>query len=169
MGDDTVTIRRATEADRVGLRRLCAELIRVHAGFDSLRFPPAEPALENRYEQFLIEQTRADDGIVLVAMSGAEMVGYAYAALEPESLKELRAPAGFIHDLAVAASARRRGIGRALLTAALEWLREQNAARVLLGTATQNTAAQKLFREFGFRQTMLEMTREWPSSARPVS
>jgi GNAT superfamily N-acetyltransferase len=88
------------------------------------------------------------------------VVGYVYAAIEPRSFKELRDPAGFIHDLAVADDAQRSGVGQHLLDAAVAWLRGQRIPRVLLWTATQNIRAHRLFASRGFRETMLEMTLE---------
>ena len=88
------------------------------------------------------------------------MAGYVYAGLEPMSWKELRGEAGFVHDVAVDPSARRLGIAAALLDAAIEWLKEQGAPRVVLWTAEQNADAQRLFARVGFRRTMIEMTKE---------
>jgi ribosomal protein S18 acetylase RimI-like enzyme len=76
------------------------------------------------------------------------------------SWRELRGPAGFIHDIVVDESARQTGVARALLSAAIDWLREQGAPRVMLWTATQNDRAQRLFEAAGFRRTMVEMTLE---------
>jgi ribosomal protein S18 acetylase RimI-like enzyme len=75
----------------------------------------------------------------------------------------LRGPAGVIHDLVVDPARRRQGVGRTLLAATLEALTERGAPRVVLSTATQNAAAQQLFAAFGFRPTMIEMTRERPA------
>jgi len=47
-----------------------------------------------------------------------------------------------------------------LLHAAIEWLREHGAPRVLLWTAAPNEPAQRLFRRLGFRDTAIEMTME---------
>jgi RimJ/RimL family protein N-acetyltransferase len=46
------------------------------------------------------------------------------------------------------------------MEAAIAWLKEHGAPRVILGTAEQNVAAQRLFARLGFRRTMVEMTRE---------
>jgi ribosomal protein S18 acetylase RimI-like enzyme len=46
------------------------------------------------------------------------------------------------------------------MEAAIEWLRDRGAPRVVLGTAQRNEAAQRLFERLGFRRTMIEMTRE---------
>ena len=72
----------------------------------------------------------------------------------------LRGPAGVVYDLVVDPAHRRQGIGRMLLDATLEILKARGAPRVVLSTAEQNTAAQRLFDRAGFRPTMIEMTRE---------
>lgn len=46
------------------------------------------------------------------------------------------------------------------MNAATQWVRDKGAPRVLLGTAYQNDATQRLFESLGFRRTMIEMTRE---------
>jgi ribosomal protein S18 acetylase RimI-like enzyme len=57
-------------------------------------------------------------------------------------------------------SARRQGVGRALLDAVLKDMRKRGEERVVLHSAVQNKAAHKLFEAVGFRKTMLEMTCE---------
>jgi ribosomal protein S18 acetylase RimI-like enzyme len=103
-----------------------------------------------------------------VAERDGEMLGYVYAGLEPLSWKELRGACGFIHDVAVEAGGRRRGVATALLDAAMAWLREQGAPRVILWTAEPNEAAQRLFAGLGFRRTMVEMTREFEPAVTPA-
>jgi ribosomal protein S18 acetylase RimI-like enzyme len=153
-------IRPATAADLPVLGRLGAALMRAHYAFDPERFiaPGSNP--ESGYAGFLGTQLADNDAVVLVAEQEGTVVGYVYAALEPMSWKELRGPAGFIHDLVVEPSARGHGIGTALIQAALEWLESRGVPRVLLGTAARNLDAQRLFERLGFRRTMIEMTRE---------
>jgi ribosomal-protein-alanine N-acetyltransferase len=55
-----------------------------------------------------------------------------------------------ILTLAVMPSARRSGIGRALLAAAMEGARAQGAAAIFLEVATANTAARALYAGTGF-------------------
>jgi ribosomal protein S18 acetylase RimI-like enzyme len=160
MTDTRFVIRRATRADLPALGRLGALLMRTHYGFDPDRFmaPGSDP--ESGYTRFLATQLAEGDVVVLVAERANEVIGYVYAGLEPQSWKELREPAGFIHDVAVLEHDRRTGVARALVEAALEWLRERGAPRALLCTAEQNHAAQQLFDLMGFRRTMIEMTKE---------
>jgi len=155
------SIRRATAEDAVELGRLGAMLMRTHYAFDAQRFLSPGDAPEKGYASFLRSQLRQPDVVVFVAtLTGGDVAGYVYAGLEPMSWKELRGEAGFVHDVAVDPSARRLGIAAALLEAAMEWLKEQGAPRVVLWTAEQNADAQRLFARVGFRRTMIEMTRE---------
>lgn len=155
-----VLIRRATSDDLPALGRLGAMLLRAHHGFDAQRFMAPSHDPERGYAWFLGTQLDEADVVVLVAEAEDEVVGYVYAGLEPQSWKELREAAGFVHDVAVADAARQQGVASALLAAAESWLRERGAPRVLLWTAQQNTAAQRLFERAGFRRTMIEMTKE---------
>lgn len=155
-----VTIRRAERPDLPAVGRLGAMLMRTHYDFDPQRFLAPGDSAESGYGRFLGSVMGSPDGCVLLADVDGAIAGYVYVALEPLSWKELRGPAGFIHDIAVTEGARRGGIARQLLAAAIDWLREHNAPRVILWTAASNDAAQNLFRELGFRDTMLEMTLE---------
>ena len=142
------------------LGALGASLMRAHYTFDPLRFmaPPGDP--EAGYAWFLGTQLKEDDVAVFVAERAGSVVGYVYAALEPQSWKELREAAGYIHDVVVVPEAQRHGVAAALIEAACEWLRTIGAPRVVLGTAEKNEGAQRLFARLGFRRTMIEMTRE---------
>ena len=154
------TIRRAEAADAARLGALGAALMRVHYAFDPQRFLAAGDHAEVGYASFLRSQLERDDTLVLVAEEDGRVIGYLFAALEPMSWKELRGPAGFVHDVLIEDGARHSGAGTALVEAALRWMRDRGAARAILGTAARNTAAQRLFERLGFRPTMIEMTRE---------
>ncbi len=157
---DSIAIRRATKADLPALGRLGALLLRAHYQFDPLRFMAPGSNPEEGYAWFLGTQLREDDVAVFVAERQAAVIGYVYAGLEPQSWKELREACGFIHDVVVDESGRRSGVATALMEAAINWLRERGAPRVVLGTAQANGRAQRLFERLGFRRTMIEMTRE---------
>jgi ribosomal protein S18 acetylase RimI-like enzyme len=157
-----IVIRRAQQSDAPALGRLGALLVETHYAFDQKRFMAPHPDTEQGYVWFLGSQLKQKDVAIFVAERSDAVVGYVYAGLEPMSWKELREPAGFIHDVVVEPASRRMGIAELLLEAAIEWLREQGAPRVMLWTAEPNTGAQQLFSRLGFRRTMIEMTRELP-------
>ena len=136
--------------------------MRTHYAFDPLRFiaPGDGDDAEAGYADFLASQLDDPDAAVFVAERGTTILGYAYAAIEPLSWKELRDECGFLHDLLVTEAARGTGIGHQLLDAAIDWLRERGMPRVVLGTAAANGGARRLFERRGFRPTMIEMTLE---------
>jgi ribosomal protein S18 acetylase RimI-like enzyme len=140
--------------------RLGALLVNQHHALDPQRFISGGESVAEGYAWFLGTQLGEPEVVILVAEREAEVVGYAYAALEPLNWKELRDAAGFVHDVVVAESARRLGVATRLVEAACAWLREHGAPRVLLWSAAPNAAAQALFERMGFRRTMVEMTRE---------
>lgn len=155
-----LTIRRATNADLPALGRLGASLLRAHYAFDPQRFIAPHGDSEAGYAWFLGTQLKEDDVAVFVAEQDGAVVGYVYAGLEPQSWKELREAAGFIHDVVVAPEAQRHGVATALIEAACDWFRSVGAPRVVLWTADKNQGAQRLFARLRFRRTMIEMTRE---------
>ena len=177
-----VVIRRAEPRDLGALGRLGASLMRTHYAFDARRFMSPGDDPETGYAQFLAQQIARPSSVVLVAeragmplerrapvpgrppalpgVPSGEVVGYVFASVEPPSWKELRDEAGFVHDLMIVDEAREAGVGKQLLDAAIEWLREQGMPRVVLWTAAPNDVARRLFERRGFRPTMIEMTIE---------
>ncbi len=154
------TIRRATPADLPEIGRLGALLVEEHYDFDSRRFLPASQRTPVDYASFISTQLEDSDKAVLAADENGHVIGYAYAAIEGYNYMALRGPAGVLHDIIVAPEHRGRGVGRLLLDATLAFLRSRGVPRVVLSTADQNEAAQRLFASMGFRRTMIEMTRE---------
>ena len=156
----SIVVRQAEQRDLASLGRLGAMLMQAHYAFDPCRFlSPGEGAARG-YASFLGNLLNSDNDCIFVAETDGVVVGYVYAAMEPLSWKELRGPAGFIHDIAVDEELRRSGIARELLGAAIDWLHERSAPRVILWTAAPNEGAKALFRSLGFRETMVEMTME---------
>lgn len=153
-------VRRATPADLPKIGRLGALLVKEHYDFDPQRFLAARQVTPEGYASFISTQLKDPDKAVLVADDKGDVIGYAYAAVEGYDYMALRGPAGVLHDIIVDPEHRGRGIGRLLLDAALEFFRSRGVPRVVLSTAEQNEAAQRLFTKMGFRRTMIEMTRE---------
>lgn len=140
-------------------------LMRTHYEFDRQRFLAPGKGTENGYASFLGSFLDSADNCVFVAEQNNEVIGYVYAALEPLSWKELRGPAGFIHDIAVDEDSRHAGVGTKLMQVAIDWLQERGAPRVILWSAASNETARKLFGHLGFRDTMIEMTMELKQSS----
>ena len=153
-----ITIRAAARSDVPSLGRLGANLVRTHHDYDPRRFISVTPGTEDGYGSFLSTQLDEPDIVVLVAELGGHVLGYSYAGVEGMDWMSLRGPAGVLHDLVVDPKYRQKGVGRQLLDATLELLKNMGARQFVLYTAELNEPAQRLFAGAGFRRTMIEMT-----------
>jgi ribosomal protein S18 acetylase RimI-like enzyme len=160
MASPDAVIRRAVASDLAALGRLGAALMRQHHTYDPQRFMAPGDRPGDGYAWFLGTQLEHEDVAIFVAEQDGAVIGYVYAGLEPQSWKELRDACGYVHDIVVETGGRRHGAGTALMQAALAWLRQRKAPRVVLWTSPHNENAQRLFDHLGFRRTMIEMTRE---------
>lgn len=153
-------VRPMREQDLVRVSVLAGQLVRLHYAWDSLRFLlPSAP--EEGYARFFKSELENPAAVLLVAEpADGTVLGYAYARMEPVDYQSLLGPCGKLHDIFIDPSARRLGVGKSLLRAAVAALAERGAPRVVLATAVQNEAAQSLFVAAGFRPTMIELTLE---------
>lgn len=162
---DTMVIRSAERADLPRLGRLGALLVEEHHDFDPQRFLATSPRTPAEYAAFLDTQLASPDAIVLVAHVDGDVIGYLHATIEGVDYTTLRGPAAMMHDLIVDPECRGRGVGEALIEAALQALAARGAPQAVLMTAARNTQAQRLCARVGFRPTMIEMTRELDGGA----
>jgi len=155
----TVTIRAAEARDLPAVSLLAGMLVRLHHELDALRFMLI-PNVEAGYEHFFRSQLPDPEVVILVAERDSEIVGYAYARLEPRDWNNLLDACGELHDLFVSDTVRRQGGARLLVDAARERLRQKGAPRLVLHTVSKNGAARRFFASVGFRETMVELTQE---------
>jgi ribosomal protein S18 acetylase RimI-like enzyme len=155
-----VEVRDAAPEDVPALARLGAKLAREHHAMDPARFFVPEEGLEDGYAWWLGKERMNRRAVVLAAALRGRIVGYAYGRIEPRDWNTLRDRCGVGVDLWVEPRARRAGVGTALLETLVARLAERGAPRVVLNVATRNPRAARLFAALGFRETMLELTRE---------
>ena len=89
--------------------------------------------------------------IVLLAFQGNQAVGVAVCFLGYSTFAAK--PLLNIHDLAVLAEHRRRGVGRDLLAATERKARELGCCKLTLEVDGNNHAAQRVYESFGFDST----------------
>ena len=82
--------------------------------------------------------------------------GHGYVVVEPDDTR-----VGYISAVYVARPARRQGVGTALLNALVEWLGEQDVARIQLMTPARSVA-RELWVKRGFRPLLETLVFEAP-------
>jgi [ribosomal protein S18]-alanine N-acetyltransferase len=85
-----------------------------------------------------------NDAELLVAEIEGEVVGYSVCWIAGDQAE--------LGNLAVAEAARGRGLGRRLLEAAVDGMRERGAAEIFLEVRASNLGAQRMYRAHGFEE-----------------
>lgn len=103
---------------------------------------PELPALTERIEQHI------ENGDSSFLLAGEGPNGFAQLRFRPSLISgDLDA---YLEELYVAPPMRGKGLGRALLEAAMETARERGATHIDLGTSEDDTAARGLYESAGF-------------------
>ena len=136
--DDTI-IRRATPGDAHAVARLLHDF---QQEFDEPS--PGVEALEERYADLI----RNRDMTVLLAGDAPD--GFAQIRYRPWVYSAGPQAHAYLEELYVVPSLRGRGIGRALLGAAMDMARSEGASHMELGTSETDTAARALYESAGF-------------------
>jgi len=129
--DLPVQIRPAVDDDRVPLAELFAAVAEERDGIATE--PPVD--VEARAASWTLDGT-------LVASTGDEIVGSIHVHASGHGFGEI--------GMTVARDWRGRGVGSALLAAAIGWAREQGLHKLSLSVFPHNAAAIALYRKFGF-------------------
>ena len=118
--------------------------------FDGYRRFYGQPADIPRAKAFLRERLERNESTILLAMRDGRAAGF--TQLYPLFSSVRTARLWLLNDLFVAEHARRGGVARALLDAAVAFAREQGAAGVMLETMRDNAPARALYRAAGWHE-----------------
>jgi GNAT superfamily N-acetyltransferase len=138
-------IRAATEADLGALVRLLAELFSIEADF--------RPDSRRQRRGLRAMLAAPDQRGVLVAARAGAVVGMVTVQLVVSTAEG--AASGWVEDMVVARTERRRGLGRRLLVAAERWAVERGATRLQLLADAANEPAHAFYRRMGWGGTQL--------------
>ncbi len=131
MPDAPLEIRPARDDDRLPLAVIFAAVAEERDGIATE--PPVD--VEERAASWTLDGT-------LVAVADGEIVGSVHVDRSRHGFGEIA--------MAVAREWRGRGVGSALLAAAIEWGRERGLHKLSLSVFAHNAAAIALYRKFGF-------------------
>ena len=138
-----ITIRRAEPGDAQALVELAGE---VGGEEGAWLLTTAEWRSITEERRYLRAVRRHPDAAVFVAEAAGEVVGRLSVARDPHPASRHVADLG----LMVAADARRRGVGWALLEQAVEWARPAGVRKLELHVFPHNEPAIRLYERFGF-------------------
>jgi putative acetyltransferase len=141
----TPTIRKAEPADAAALVELGTSVGREPEGWLITADGWRSVSEERRYLRAL---RRYPHAAVIVAEEDGAIVGRLSLARDQHPASYHVADLG----LMVAASHRRRGIGRALLDAAVEWARENGVRKLELHVFPHNEPAIRMYESYGFER-----------------
>ena len=134
----SITIRQAVLADLDAVAIL----------FDGYRQFYGQASDEAAAKTFLQARFEHGQSVVLLAESQGQAVGF--TQLYPSFSSVSMARVFVLNDLFVSPTARRRGVGEALLDAAADHARQLGAVRLSLNTDVQNLPAQALYASMGW-------------------
>ena len=158
-------IRPATPQDVPAVLPMVAKVCAFHEGLDPAKYGFRRHP-ERMYDQWLVGRSTDPRSVFLVADAGrggeSKLVGFLVGTVEAEIPVYRLKSFGFVHDLWVEADYRNEGIGRQLVTLAVERFGEIGVKQVRLDTAYANEAARGLFSACGFRPSVVEMLIELP-------
>ena len=114
-----------------------------------------------KYLSFMFDKCAQTEGTVFVLEDDERVVGFVsvWARLKVNGLINEEAEVAYVSDLFVSAAYRGRGLGRALLERAEEYASAKGATTLNIGVLADNTAARKLYNDFGFRENKVELTK----------
>jgi ribosomal protein S18 acetylase RimI-like enzyme len=119
--------------------------------FDAYRQFYRQPAARKRARDYLAARISQHESVVFLALDeGGTALGF--TQLYPTFCSVATAGIWVLYDLFVANSARRRGVGRALMERATEHALSTGAVRIDLSTALDNAPAQALYENLGYQK-----------------
>jgi GNAT superfamily N-acetyltransferase len=153
MGELSIRVRPAGDDDRAGILDLAPRLAE---GVAPWRDQAAALLAGRRWLEESLDAAKAGDGVVLVVADEDGIAGVISARPSTHFTGERD---GYIGELVVADRAARRGIGRALVTAADEWARDRGLRNLTLHTGAFNTGARAFYADLGFAEEEVRLTR----------
>ena len=102
------------------------------------------------FESFLREMMNSPEALVLAALSRENVLGYAISRLNKYPPVFLNETYGYICDMAVRGSYRRKGIGERMLQRILEWFDSRGVSRIELRVVAANRIGCSFWKKMGF-------------------
>ena len=116
--------------------------------FDAYRVFYEQPSDPGKAREFLAERLGGGDSVIYLATGERGALGF--TQLYPTFSSVSMRPMWILNDLYVVPDERKQGVARALIDRARQLAVETGAKGVILETAIDNDAAQRLYDKYGF-------------------
>ncbi len=152
-----ITIRFARKTDAPAIVALAKAMADHHYALDPEHYRKSSEyeKLENYPEEWINDKSSA----IVVAEEDNALKGYAVAAIE--NAKDFMAPhikkIGVIHGVFIETASRKKGIGRALVMKAIEWLQKKGAGHIELTVDANNNESYAAWKKLGFEDYKIRM------------
>ncbi|MFO0691733.1 MAG: GNAT family N-acetyltransferase [Myxococcota bacterium] len=122
---------------------------------------PPGPEMAGAYLAVLVARCAKHAGRLFVAEVDGRVVGFAavLGRVEPEAPDQEQAAHAYVSDLVVLPAHRSRGLGRRLLEQAEALARTVGTTRLEIGVLAKNPDAARLYRDFGFSDFRITLTK----------
>lgn len=150
-----IVIRRARVAEIDTLVDLWMVMMREHEELDpSIRL---SPLAADHYREYLQMHLLDANAIVLVAHDGARAVGFTLAVRCQNLPMFEPALYGYVSDMVVLPTHRRRGIGKRMFSTVAAWFRNQGIHTLQLQVYSGNAPGRAFWQRLGFRDFLHRM------------
>ena len=149
-------IRKAKLKDVEAISVFVVKLFKAHAAWD--RFFTPSKDVDKVYREFIKRCIYSKNRYLLVAEENDKVVGFVLGELAGRPPTSKVRKIGFISDVYVEESFRRRGIGKQLLSELCKWFKSKNLQYIELAVHVKNTVGQKAWEKCGF-ETYMEKQR----------
>src|SRR4051812_26472930 len=122
--------------------------------FDAYRQFYRQPRDLAAAREYIAQRLQNDDAVIFLAVRPAKsgVEGLGFVQLYPSLASIPMKPIWILYDLFVAPSARKLGVGRALMDRATQLAKETGADNLILETAVDNHTAQRLYEKLGYKR-----------------
>ena len=154
---ESLDIRPARPDDLEGLVRLWVEFMDYHTELDPHHV--RSEGAERSWADYISGLVADDAWCVLVADLDRSLVGYAVATVQAYPPIVVQREYGFLQEIAVTESWRRRGIGRRLYRAAEAWLRSRAVPQIQVRVNWNNDASRAFWEREGYGPSVLTLAK----------